>query len=169
MTTQALRGSLRVPRDSRPVARAVSAGVVASVLLSALVSGCGSEPSGAGGATTPSPSSEATSATQSPLPDKVVATMHDKIEAAVADLAATLGIPTSGVTVVSTDAVTWRDGSIGCPKKGMAYTQALVDGYLIILEVDGTRYRYHSSVTGAPFQCTENAQDPLPRGGSGAS
>jgi hypothetical protein len=163
MTTQALRGSLRVPRDSRAVARAVSAGVVATLLLS----GCGSEPAGEG-ATTPSPSTEAASATRSPTPDKVVATMNDKTEAAVADLAATLGVPPSDVTVVSTEEVTWRDGSIGCPQKGMAYTQALVDGYLIILEVDGTQYRYHSSVTGAPFPCTANAQDPLPRGG-GAS
>jgi hypothetical protein len=167
MTTQALRGSLRDRRDLRAAARAVSAGVVATLLLS----GCGSAAPGSGSATTPSVTTTVTarpSASPTAAPDKVVATMNDQVEAAVADLATGLGVPPSDVTVVSAEAVTWRDGSIGCPKKGMAYTQALVDGYLIVLDVAGTEYRYHSTLTGAPFRCAENAQDPLPSGG-GAS
>ena len=44
--------------------------------------------------------------------------------------------------VVSAEAVTWNDGSLGCPEAGQAYTQALVDGYQVILEVDGERYDY---------------------------
>ena len=48
------------------------------------------------------------------------------------------------ITVVSTDEVTWRDGSIGCPEPGMNYTQALVPGVRVVLELDGVRYEYHA-------------------------
>ena len=43
---------------------------------------------------------------------------------------------------MSAQAVTWNDGSLGCPEPGQAYTQALVDGYQVVLEVDGDRYDY---------------------------
>jgi hypothetical protein len=49
------------------------------------------------------------------------------------------------VTVVSSDDVTWRDGSLGCPEPGMGYTQALEPGTRTILEVGGKQYHYHSS------------------------
>ena len=32
--------------------------------------------------------------------------------------------------------MTWTDGSLGCPQKGMSYTQALVEGELLLLRVD---------------------------------
>jgi len=44
--------------------------------------------------------------------------------------------------VVSAEAVTWNDGSLGCPEPGQAYTQAIVDGYQVVLEVGGERYDY---------------------------
>ena len=33
--------------------------------------------------------------------------------------------------VLSAEAVTWSDGSLGCPEPGMMYTQALVPGYRV--------------------------------------
>lgn len=48
----------------------------------------------------------------------------------------------SDVELVSAEAVTWNDGSLGCGKPGEVYTQALVDGYQVIIEVDGERYDY---------------------------
>ena len=44
--------------------------------------------------------------------------------------------------VVSAEEVTWNDGSLGCPEAGQTYTQALVDGYHIVVELDGERYDY---------------------------
>ncbi|WP_418605475.1 hypothetical protein [Georgenia sp. SUBG003] len=38
--------------------------------------------------------------------------------------------------------MTWNDGSLGCPEPGTVYTQALVDGYHVVLEAGGERYDY---------------------------
>ena len=48
--------------------------------------------------------------------------------------------------------VTWRDGSLGCAKPDLLYTQALVDGSRITLRVAGTTYEYHSGGS-RPFLC----------------
>ena len=64
----------------------------------------------------------------------------------------------SAITVVSVDEVTWRDGSIGCPEPGMGYTQALVPGIRVVLELDGTRYEYHSGGSRSIFLC----ESPVP-------
>jgi hypothetical protein len=84
----------------------------------------------------PSPSGTASSGTSAPegIPDAAWA-------AILADLERQTSGP-SAPEVVSADAVTWNDGSLGCPEAGQAYTQALVDGYQVILEVDGERYDY---------------------------
>ena len=79
---------------------------------------------------------------------------------AIADLAARLDVDPAAITTVAVDAVTWRDGAIGCPEPGMNYTQALVEGVRVILEVDGKRYQYHSGGPRALFYC-EKPQPPV--------
>lgn len=73
---------------------------------------------------------------------------------AKADLAAHLGIDEAEVTVVSSEEVTWPDGSLGCPKPGRFYTQAVVKGTRTVLEAKGARYNYHSGGGQPPFLCT---------------
>jgi len=85
-----------------------------------------------------------------------------QVKDATRDLAGRLGVPASDIVLVRQQAVTWRDGSLGCPKKGMMYTQALVDGTLIVLQVDGKTYPYHSGDGRAPFYC-ENPREPAAR------
>lgn len=81
--------------------------------------------------------------------------------AAIQQLAGRLGVAPESISVVEARAVTWTDGSLGCPEPGMMYTQALVPGELIVLEVAGRRYRFHSSLRGEPFECPEGrAQEP---------
>lgn len=75
------------------------------------------------------------------------------LSAMVADLAGRLGVAESAIEVLQAQAVTWNDGSIGCPKPGMSYTQALVDGYWVILGFDGVLYDYHASRSGYFFLC----------------
>lgn len=108
--------------------------------------------SGACGTTPPPTSQEHTVPTQ-PTPTPATPD-SDLVAQAKADLATRLGIDVAQVTVVSSTAVTWPDGSLGCPKPGMFYTQALVDGTRTILEAGGTRYNYHSGGGRAPFLCT---------------
>ncbi len=73
-------------------------------------------------------------------------------DAIVADLAE------RGVTgtpeLVSAHAVTWTNGALGCPSPGVSYTQAIVDGMQVVVEVDGTTYDYRFGTTDTPKLCT---------------
>ncbi|WP_239453288.1 MULTISPECIES: hypothetical protein [Microbacterium] len=73
-------------------------------------------------------------------------------DAIVADLAAR-GI-TGTPELVSSHAVTWRNGALGCPQPGMSYTQALVDGMRVVVVVDGTEYDYRFGRGDTPRLCT---------------
>lgn len=73
----------------------------------------------------------------------------------VADAATRLGVDPSKVTIVDAHAETWSDGSLGCPQPGMMYTQALVDGYQVIVEANGTQLDYRVGGQGG-FRLCEN-------------
>lgn len=79
-------------------------------------------------------------------------------DAAVADLAQRLGVTPEEVTVAASEAVTWRDGSLGCAEPDMMYTQALVEGTRIVLEVAGERYEYHAGGNRPAFLCENPTQ-----------
>jgi hypothetical protein len=70
-----------------------------------------------------------------------------------AALAVRLGVKEGDIEIGSVEQVTWTDGSIGCPQPGYLYTQALVDGVLIILRHGGLEYAYHQSGDDDPFYC----------------
>lgn len=76
-----------------------------------------------------------------------------EITIATADAATRTGVAVDEVTFVSLEMVTWPDGSLGCPEPGMMYTQALVEGYRIVLEADGTQLTYHGARGADPFLC----------------
>jgi hypothetical protein len=40
------------------------------------------------------------------------------------------------------------------------YTQAIVPGYLVVLEIDGEEHHYHGGEGERPFRC-EDPQDPV--------
>lgn len=119
--------------------------IVAAAIVMAACAAATEDP---GGSSAPS---QTTSTLQPPPGSEPV--LAGPVGAAVRDLAQRLGVAPEDVVVVSRDEVTWRDGSLGCPQPGMSYTQALVDGARIILEVGGVRYEYHSGGTRAPFWC----------------
>lgn len=75
------------------------------------------------------------------------------IDAAKENLATKLSINVSTIHVASATETTWNDGSLGCPKPGMMYTQSLVEGYTIVLSDGKNEYEYHSRTTGEPFLC----------------
>ena len=91
-------------------------------------------------------------------------TENQLVLSAKEDLSKRLGIQMGEIMLLSMEEVTWRDGSLGCPKPGMQYTQALVNGTLIVLSVDGRQYRYHSGRGGTPFLCENKPDPPLPPG-----
>ena len=86
-------------------------------------------------------------------------TTQDRVEHAIQDLATRLGLDDSEIAVTSIDEVIWRDGSMGCPRSGMVYTQQLIDGSRLVLQAADARYHYHAGAGRAYFLC-DNPQDP---------
>ena len=63
------------------------------------------------------------------------------------------------IEVLRAEMVVWNDGSLGCPEPGMMYTQALVDGYHVVLDADGTELDYRATTTG-DYRFCENPGPP---------
>ncbi|MCL1693975.1 MAG: hypothetical protein M3096_09840, partial [Actinomycetia bacterium] len=100
-----------------------------------------------------SPSDSGGEDTDISVPD----TRLSPIEEAVDDLFVRIG-DEAQVEVVLYEDVVWRDGSLGCPQPGMAYTQALEDGYRIELTDGEIVYHYHGVANGAPFLCEDPSE-----------
>ena len=65
----------------------------------------------------------------------------------IEDIIGRTGIDRNAISLLSYEAVTWPDGAIGCPQPGMAYTQALVDGYRLLFDASGKQMFYHTAGT----------------------
>lgn len=73
-------------------------------------------------------------------------------------LAAAIKRPASALTLKSKAEVEWSDGSLGCPRPGMMYTQAIVPGYKLIFS-DGSRsYEVHTGKRGTPAVWCDHGQ-----------
>jgi hypothetical protein len=57
-------------------------------------------------------------------------------------------------------AVTWRDGALGCPQPDRMYTQALVAGWYALVSDDSRRARYHASRDGHWVLCPDDRAQP---------
>jgi hypothetical protein len=79
--------------------------------------------------------------------------LNEQISFSKKDLADRLGSDPDSILLLGVREVTWRSGAIGCPKPGMSYTQALVPGVLILLEVDDHTFAYHAKTDGTPLFC----------------
>jgi len=88
---------------------------------------------------------------QKTIPDDK--SMDLQISDAITDLAARIGVATDAITVKGARSVQWGSGAKGCPKPGMNYTQAIVPGVLLLLEVNETIYHYHGSEGRSLFYC----------------
>lgn len=83
----------------------------------------------------------------------------DVVDAAVDDLAVRTRGDRAAIQVLSFEEVTWPDGSLGCPKPGEFYTQALVDGFRVVLSYDSRVYLYHAGSDEEPFLCPSDEKD----------
>lgn len=112
----------------------------------------------ASGPTTPPASSATASGTASPSPAVSAALPDDlrtrpAVVAAIADAARRGTVAPDHVVIAAWSPVTWTDGSLGCPAKDMSYTQALVEGELLILRVAGGLFQYHARTGGSYGYC----------------
>jgi hypothetical protein len=84
----------------------------------------------------------------------IVGEVPDSIlSAAKEDLAAKLDVAAESIGVREAASVVWNDGSLGCPRPGQVYTQALEPGYRIILEHGDRQYDYRATERGYFFLC----------------
>ena len=96
---------------------------------------------------------------------KIVASpmnLNGQIEFSKKDLAQRLDVPPESVELSGARQVTWRSGALGCPEPGRSYTEALVPGPVIYLQVDNMIHAYHAKFAGEPFYCPrERVEQPV--------
>ena len=136
----------------------LSRSVLALAACGLLLAAC----AGQGADSSPSPSADATRPVRSAPPLATVppsdAPVIGEVPAeflanVVADAAERAEVDAAAVEVVEAMAMTWNDGSLGCPEPGMFYTQALVDGYHVILAAGGEEFDYRLTANGGSFLC----------------
>lgn len=163
--------------------------LTAALALSLTLAACGTQSAEPGGSaeptatatTTPAPTTDEEAMTSSgpkdPNPGLVPVPTADlpigdvppqvlerpEVQAAIEAEAERTGVEPDAVTVAGFAEVTWRDGSLGCPVPGMMYTQALVPGQQLVLEVDGQYASYHAG-RDKTFSYCANPQTPSPGG-----
>ncbi len=80
-------------------------------------------------------------------------TPADLLAQIIADAVNRSGVADSDVTVIRDEFAIWNDGSLGCAQPGQMYTQALVDGYWVVLAAGGADYDYRANTNGYWVLC----------------
>ena len=129
-----------------------------------------SQPPGSPTPTTPAATGTSPGVTASPSPSGGSAALPDDLRtrpavaAAIADTAERAKVDPAEVVIAAWSPVTFTNGAMGCPQKGMSYTQSLVEGELLLLRVDSSLYQYHAP-TGGPFAYCANPSADFTVGG----
>jgi hypothetical protein len=91
-------------------------------------------------------------ATPAPPTGQVPSEILDRL---VANLTARAGVKRAAIALVQAQAVTWNDGSLGCPQPGVSYSQAQVAGFRVILRANNRDYDYHVGARGSFVLCDQ--------------
>jgi len=88
------------------------------------------------------------------------------LEALRSEAAKAAGADPADVRVVSVDAVTWPDSSLGCGRADESALQVLTPGYVVVVEVRGAQFTFHTDRRGAVRLCPPGiaAAPPPPAG-----
>jgi hypothetical protein len=87
-------------------------------------------------------------------------TPKNLLDRIIADLRERTGAAREAITIIRDQAVVWGDGSLGCPQPGYFYTQALVPGYWVVLQVGEKEFDYRASDRGYFVLC-ESGSPPF--------
>ena len=138
---------------SRSSLAVVAAGLLS---LSACAGGSGQASSPAGSPDGSAPGGSAGAGSPAPIPS-LEGVPSDLLARLLADASERTGTPVGDISAVSGSAVEWSDGSLDCPEPGMGYTQAIVDGYQVLLDAGGTELDYRVGA-GDTFVLCEDGQ-----------
>jgi hypothetical protein len=142
-----------------------------------ILTACAADDAGDAGDSTPStttssqPEEATTIPPQVPDPiDPIVPTQGGQVQsgevpavildAVLADAADRTAVDVDESDVALAEFVVWSDGSLGCPEPGVVYTQALVEGYRVVIDVDGTIIDYRLNSSGAFRVCERGLTTP---------
>ena len=69
-------------------------------------------------------------------------------------------VPPQQLMIVRAEAVVWNDGSLDCPEPGIQYTQALANGYWVLVSAAGQTYDFRVGRDGSFRLCPEGRGRP---------
>lgn len=95
-----------------------------------------------------------TTVSESSVPDAIIV-------AIVEDAALRFEIDPSAVEVISAESVTWNDASLGCPEEGVLYSQALIDGYRVVVAGAEQNLDYRVDSNGQFRVCDDPSENAL--------
>ena len=99
---------------------------------------------------TPPEMTELTPTEERPIKDEVPQRILDPVMKQAASLA---NVRREQLVIVRAQSVVWNDGSLGCPEPGQIYTQALVNGYWVVIEAAGQTYDFRVDHKGSFRLC----------------
>jgi hypothetical protein len=76
------------------------------------------------------------------------------------EIAGSAGVGRDQIAIERAQSVVWSDGSLGCPEPGMMYTQALVNGYWVVIEAGGQKYDFRVGSGGSFRLCPPGQGQP---------
>jgi len=79
------------------------------------------------------------------------------------DAAGRLGVAPGEVAIMRAESVTWSDGSLGCPRPDVLYTQAIEPGYWVVLQAGEHQLDYRARTRGDFVLCESSNEKGLPR------
>ena len=83
-------------------------------------------------------------------PPGVPAAIFESVQDEASRLA---GVPVDQLELVRADPITWPNGSLGCPKPGEMYTQALASGFWIVFREGTETYDFRVGRDGSFSRC----------------
>jgi hypothetical protein len=86
---------------------------------------------------------------------------QDLLDLILADLSIQQQIKREDIQVIRAEQVVWSDGSLGCPKPDVLYTQAPVEGYWVVLEVGEVHFDYRVGANGYFSLCEGGGGLPI--------
>jgi hypothetical protein len=135
--------------------------LIVAIVTAACAAGSGGSPEQSGSTDASRPTRSAPELSTVPPSDVpgIGEVPADVLADLVADAAERTATEPEAVEVIQAEAVTWNDGSLGCPEPGMFYTQALVDGYHVILRAGTEELDYRVGAAGG-FRLCEGGRRP---------
>jgi hypothetical protein len=82
------------------------------------------------------------------------------LESVLKEAAALANVTREQLVILRAEPVIWNDGSLGCPEPGMMYTQALVNGYWVVIDAAGEKYDFRVGRGGSFRLCPAGQGHP---------